>query len=258
LRGPDRELLVDAAHAAGRIARRHFKANPKVWDKGGGQGPVTEADLEIDRMLRHELLAARPDHGWLSEESEDNPDRLRARRVFIVDPIDGTRSFVAGRETFAHSLAIAEAGKVVVGVVHLPLLGLTFEASMGAGAACNGKALPKLRDARLQDARILAARPQMAPERWPGGVPPVERHFRSSLAYRLCLVAGGEFDGMVTLRDAWEWDIAAGDLICREAGAVVTSRDGAALTFNTDPPTCPGILAASPSVHAGLMAHMLP
>jgi myo-inositol-1(or 4)-monophosphatase len=253
---PDLDLLHDAALAAGDIAKRHFRSDFAVHDKGDGQGPVTEADLEIDRMLHAELLSSRPDYGWLSEETEDDSARLDRERVFIIDPIDGTRSFVNGDKTFAHSLAIAENGRVIAAVVHLPMLGLTYHAAIGQGAFLNGVAVQASQRAAIQDAAILAARPQLAPGLWPGGVPPVTRHFRSSLAYRLCLTADGQFDGMLTLRDAWEWDIAAGDLICREAGSTITDKTGNALRFNNPVPKQPGVLAASPAIHAGFLTHL--
>ena len=252
----DLALLTEAALAAGEIARRHFGRNPDVREKSDGQGPVSEADLEVDRMLFRTLGAARPDYGWLSEETEDSDVRLGRDRVFIVDPIDGTRAFVAGNRTFAHSLAIAERGRVIAAVVHLPLRDLTYSAALGGGARLNGQPMKASRRSAVPQARVLAARPQLEPGLWPKGVPPVEPHYRPSLAYRLCLIAQGRFDGMVTLRDAWEWDIAAGDLICREAGAVITDRTGQALVFNNPMPKCPGVLAASRGVHAGLLAHL--
>jgi myo-inositol-1(or 4)-monophosphatase len=252
----DLALLTEAAEAAGRIAERHFNASPEVWDKGDGQGPVTEADLEIDRMLRSELCTARPDYGWLSEETTDSAARLENERVFIVDPIDGTRSFIERSKTFAHSLAIVENGRAVAGVVHLPLRGMTFTARLGGGAFLNGKRISASGREGLTGARILAARPQLAPDLWPGGVPDIDRHFRPSLAYRLCLVAEGRFDGMITLRDAWEWDIAAGALICAEAGAVISDRAGVPLRYNNPTPKHPGVLVGASGVHAGFLRHL--
>lgn len=254
----DLDLLRDAALAAGKIARRYVRDGFEVREKDDGQGPVTDADLAIDTMLRQELLASRPDYGWLSEETEDGAARLDQQRVFIVDPIDGTRSFVKGDKTFAHSLAVAEAGRVVAACVHLPMRGLTYAAALGQGAFLNGKKLTgSVRDA-IEAADVLAARPQLDPGLWPGGVPPVTRHFRSSLAYRLCLIAEGRFDGMVTLRDAWEWDIAAGDLICREAGMTITDRLGTALRFNNPVPKQAGVLAGAAAVHAGFLRYLAP
>lgn len=256
--GRDLALLIEAAERAGDLARHYFAKGFTVSDKGGGQGPVTEADLAIDKMLRETLLKARPDYGWLSEETEDDDARLKTQSVFIVDPIDGTRSFVDGRKTFAHSLAIATNGVVTHGVVLMPMREFTYTAEIGQGAFLNGKRLRgSAHDAKTR-AEIIAARPQMDPERWPGGLPSVNRHYRPSLAYRMCLVAEGRFDGMVTLRDAWEWDIAAGALICEEAGTAISDRNGARLRFNNRHPKQAGVLAGSHAVHRDMLQRLQP
>lgn len=240
---------------AGQIAERHFGNRPRVWDKGDGQGPVTAADLEIDEMLRTRLLASRPDYGWLSEESTDDPARLQARRMFIIDPIDGTRAFIDGQKGFAHALAVVENGTPVAAVVHLPLLGLTYTAARGSGTQLNSQPVQVGQRARLPGAQVLAARPQLTADHWPGGVPQVERHFRPSLAWRMALVAEGQFDAMLTLRPTWHWDSAAGALLITEAGGVVTSGTGAALRFDTDIPSSEGVIAANPNLHAQFLAY---
>lgn len=254
--GPDLLLLIEAAEAAGAIARRHFGARPARWDKGGGLGPVSEADLEIDAMLRARLLAARPGYGWLSEESPDDPARLGAEAIFIVDPIDGTRAFLEGQRAFAHALAVAEGGRVTAAVVHLPLMGLTYTAEAGRGAWLNAAPIAAAARSRAGPARLLVGSSQLDPALWPGGLPPVERHFRHSLAWRLCLVAEGAFDGTVTLREAWHWDVAAGALIASEAGARVTDREGRLLRFNTPRPVAAGVIAAPEALHADLAARL--
>ena len=258
MRESDLPLLRDAAYEAGHIARRHFGAEPETWQKRGGGGPVTEADLEVDRMLNARLTEARPGYGWLSEETRDGPARLSAERVFIVDPIDGTRSFIEGSRAFAHSIAVAERGRVIAGVVYLPMLDLLYEAELGRGAQLNGQPLAASDRGALEGAAILAARPQLDPALWPGGAPEVDRHYRPSLAWRLCLVAEGRFDGMVTLRDTWEWDIAAGCLIAAEAGAAVSDRAGCAPVFNNPGPSVPGILAGAAPVHAAMLRRLAP
>jgi myo-inositol-1(or 4)-monophosphatase len=254
----DLALLTEAARAAGEIAMRFWKRAPKVWEKGGGHGPVTEADLDVNEMLAERLLAARPDYCWLSEETEDGTARLGAERVFIIDPIDGTRAFMAGEETFAHSLAVAAEGRVVAAVVYLPALDRLYVAGDQGPALCDGREIAASRIAGVQGARVLASQSNFAPHLWPGGVPQVKRSFRASLAYRLCLVAEGRFDGMLTLRDAWEWDIAAGALICERAGAVVTDRAGTPLRFNAAHPRAAGVVAASPGLHDALMGGLVP
>ena len=242
MREADLKLLLAAGEAAGEIAKRYFKANPESWDKGDGQGPVTEADLAINRMLKAELLAARPAYGWLSEESEDGAERLTTGRVFIVDPIDGTRAFINGEKTFSHALAVVENGAVVAAVVHVPMLARTYAATLGGGAHCNGAAISVSTKSEMAGATVLTRKPDLSPAHWlaPHGL---KHHFRPSLAYRLGLVAEGRFDAMLTLRPAWEWDVAAGDLIVREAGGMVSTTAGGPTRYNNRLPKLAGMVA---------------
>jgi len=253
----DLALLQDAALAAGEIAKRYFKANPETWDKGGGQGPVTEADLEIDRMLKAELLAARPDYGWLSEESEDDATRLTSECVFIIDPIDGTRAFINGETSFSHSLAIAERGKVVAAVVRVPMKDQSYSAILGSGANLNNVPVKVSSATAMEGANVLSRQPDMQPENWlaPHGLNP---HFRPSLAYRLCLVAESRFDAMLTLRPAWEWDVAAGDLIVREAGGAVTTAAGLPTRYNNRLPKLAGMVAGPVALTQNIIAALQP
>lgn len=248
--------MTGAAQEAGRIALRFWKRDPESWDKGDGAGPVTEADLAVNRMLQADLCAARPGYGWLSEETEDSAARGGADRLFIVDPIDGTRAFIAGEEHFAHSLAVAVRGRVVAGVVYLPAIDRLYAAVEGGDATVNGVPLRASDRATMEGASILSTKANFLPEQWPGGVPDLKRSFRSSLAYRLCLVAEGRYDGMLTLRESWEWDIAAGSLMADRAGAAVSDRAGAALRFNTPLARNAGVVAAAPAVHRALIARL--
>ena len=250
----DLALLSEAAQAAGDIAMKYFRHDPEMWDKPGGQGPVSVADLAVDDMLRTELLAARPHYGWLSEESQGGPDRLKAEKVFIIDPIDGTRAFLSGQRHFAHSLAIAEHGRITAAVVYMPAADKLYIASAGGGSSLNGAAIVPSGRRGFEGATVLSNAANMKPDYWPHGVPPLDRHFRPSLAYRMCLVAEGRFDAMLTFRDAWEWDIAAGDLICREAGALVTTPTGALPVYNSAMGSQPGLIAATTGVHEALVA----
>ncbi len=246
----DLSLLIDAARAAGDVATRFTGKTARRWNKPGDAGPVTEADIAVNDLLHATLRPARPDYGWLSEETEDTPERLSRDRVFIVDPIDGTRSFVEGSSTWAHALAVAERGVVTAAVVYLPMRDLLYSAAAGQGAFVNGVPISPSVQTRLEDSEILAARPNMGQKHWrQGAVPGFSRAYRPSLAYRMALVAQGRFDGMLTLRPCWEWDIAAGDLILREAGAACTDRTGARLIFNNTHPMSNGLVAAGPEVH---------
>ncbi len=250
----DLPLLIDAARAGGEIALRHWRQDPKVWDKGDGAGPVTEADLAVDSLLRETLRNARPGYGWLSEETEDSPARLDHRSVFIVDPIDGTRAYVAGETPFALSLAVVTDGVPVAAVVYLPAKDKLYAAASGQGASLNGAPIGV--SVPRDTARLLVTKPNFDPVHWPGGLPKATRHFRPSLAYRLALVAEGAFDGMLTLRAAWEWDIAAGALLVSEAGGVVSDAVGAPLRFNAPHPQTDGAIAAPAPLHADLMRRL--
>lgn len=241
----DLALLTEAGRAAGEIALRYWRKRPESWDKPGGAGPVTEADLAVNAMLHADLGAARPDYGWLSEETPDDSVRLGRGRSFIVDPIDGTRAFIEGDESFAHSLAVAEAGRITAAVVYLPAKNALYAATETGEATLNGRPIRASGRTEAGRATLLTSRPNLAPEHWKGGTPPpFRREFRASLAWRLCLVAEGRFDAMLSLRPTWEWDIAAGDLIARRAGARVTDRTGRAIAYNAAEPRAEGIIAA--------------
>ena len=251
-------LLIRAARGAGEIALRHWRLSPRAWDKPDGTGPVTEADLNVNVYLETLLRAARPGSGWLSEESPDSATRANCEHVFIIDPIDGTRAFIAGERVFAHAIAVARRGVVTAGVVYLPAMDKLYAAKAGGPATLNGAPILAANAASVEAARLLTGKPSLAPEHWRGTVPDLDRHFRPALAYRLCLVADGSFDGVLSFRPCWEWDIAAGSLIAQRSGALATAQDGKPLIFNAYPdPKSTGLWAAGPELHQqlrGLMA----
>lgn len=253
----DLSLLEQAAHEAGEIAMRHWRRDPQVWDKADGAGPVTEADLEVNAHLEQMLRRARPDYGWLSEESTDDPARLDAAHCFIVDPIDGTRAFIDGQTGFSTALAIARGHDIVAAVVHLPAQQLTYTAAELGPALLNGAAIAPS-DHGYEGATVLTGKPGLDPVHWRGVAPPLRRAFRPSLAWRLCLVAEGRFDATLTVRPAWEWDIAAGSLIATRAGCLVTDLGGQALRFNTASALSDGLVLAAPGLHGRIMAAMTP
>ncbi|WP_328590489.1 3'(2'),5'-bisphosphate nucleotidase CysQ [Frigidibacter oleivorans] len=258
--GRDLQLLLDAAEAAGRLAMTYWRLSPEAWEKAGGAGPVTVADLAVDRMLRADLRAARPDYGWLSEETEDDPAaRLAAERLFIVDPIDGTRAFIAGEDGFAVALATVEAGAVTAAVIHLPARGETYAAAAGGPATLNGAPIAASAAEHPEGARLLAPHQALDPVHWRGGAAPgFRRSFRPALAWRLALMAGGRHDAVLSFRPIWEWDMAAGDLIARAAGATVTDRLGLVHRYNSPGARAQGLVAAAPRLHAELMDRLVP
>jgi myo-inositol-1(or 4)-monophosphatase len=249
----DLALITEAIRKAGHIATGYIERGAQCWDKPGGAGPVTEADLAVNACLKEILTGARPDYGWLSEETEDTEDRLSKETVFIIDPIDGTRSFVEGSKTWAHSVAVVHNGMVTAGAIYLPLRGLLFTAARGEGAWLNGTALTASQTRDLGDAQVLAAKQMLAPEHWPNGVPEFQRAHRPSLAYRLGLVGQGRFDAMLTFRPTWEWDVAAGALIVEEAQGVCSDRTGGPLRFNNPHPQLNGMVAAGRGLHGTIL-----
>jgi myo-inositol-1(or 4)-monophosphatase len=179
----DLSLLIAAAEAGGREALRFWRNQPKVWDKPDGAGPVSEADIAVNKLLAQHLRGARPGYGWLSEEDADE-HRGEGEHLFIVDPIDGTRAFLAGEEIFAVALAVVQRGQVVAGVVHLPARQRTYAAVVGNPATLNGAVIRASEYDGREQARLLTSSGNMNPDLWPGGVPQVRRSFRPSLAYR--------------------------------------------------------------------------
>jgi myo-inositol-1(or 4)-monophosphatase len=250
----DLNLLIDAALIAGRVATSYAGKTAQKWDKPDGAGPVTEADLAVNNMLSATLPIVRPTYGWLSEETEDTAARLSRDKVFIIDPIDGTRSYAEGASTWAHSFAVSEGGQITAAVVYLPMLKKMYSAALGKGAWLNGEPLRVSNRPKLSNASVLATKVNMEPRFWPNGVPVIDRQHRPSLAYRLALVAEGKFDAMFTFRPSWEWDIAAGALIVSEAGGIITDQIGGQLVFNGPEALLNGIIAGGPDIHEQSLA----
>ena len=252
----DLKVLIEAARAAGDVARRFNGPSAKLWHKPDDAGPVTEADLAVNELLHQRLMQARPDYGGLSEETEDGAARLHSQRVFVIDPIDGTRSFIKGDDTWAHALAVADRGQVTAAVVYLPMLDKLYSAAIGQGAFLNGQAITATDSESLAEAQVLTTRTNLEPQHWRRAVPVFQRHHRPSIAYRLALIAEGRFEAMFTFRNSWEWDIAAGALIATEAGATVTDKNGAALRFNNPKPQSQGIVAAGAKLHPQIASYL--
>lgn len=238
----DLALIRDAAREAGRIAMSYFGNNPEVWLKLG-QSPVTAADYAVDRFLRETLTGARPAYGWLSEETADTPERLSARRTFVVDPIDGTRAFIEGRPTWCVSVAVVEAGRPLAGVLDCPARNEIFEASTGGGAFRDGARIA----VREAGAAPLVAGPKSmfaaAGLAWPADFR--RGPYFPSLAYRVAAVASGDLDATYVKPNAHDWDIAAADLILSEAGGRIVDMSGNDLVYAGADPRHGALVAGS-------------
>jgi myo-inositol-1(or 4)-monophosphatase len=244
----DLALLREAARACGPLLRETFGADMQIWSKGAA-GPVTEIDLRVNAQLKERLLGARPDYGWLSEESADNPARLHCAALFVVDPIDGTSAFIAGQPEFCVALAVVRAGQPESAAIYNPITEEMFEARKGAGAFLNGAPIRVSARAALEDSRLIGRPNWFKSPRWPAPWPPVRAEHRVAMQYRLALVAAGAFDGMMGLGAKADWDVAAGALLVAEAGGIVTTPWNEPLAFNRPEPLNPGVVAAGPALH---------
>ena len=242
--GEDLELVCDVVRAAGRVALDRRARGLSVHRKADGS-PVSDGDLDVDALLCKALLDARPNYGWLSEETPDDPARLTVERLFIVDPIDGTSAYIKNKPWFAVSVAVVEAGSPIAGVIFAPALDELYTASLGGGARCNGAPIGASPCEQLEDCAMLAPAAAFEPRRWPEPWPAMRLGQRAALAYRMALVAAGRFDAAVSLGWKHDWDIAAGDLIAREAGAKTSDQNGRPLTFNSARAQNAGLICAA-------------
>lgn len=238
--------LVDAvAEAADHALELWAGGATKVrqWEKEPGQ-PVCDADLSVNRMLHERLSDLDPEAGWLSEETVDNADRLAAQRLWVVDPIDGTRDYLRGRRGWAVSVALVDRGRPIAGVLAAPARNELWIAQAGKGAWRNGVLIQASGRSRLSGARVPV-----------DALPRADRdltvvHKPNSIALRMAMVAADEADLVATLRWGAEWDIAAAALIAQEAGAAVTDALGQPLSFNQPDPVALGVLCCAPGIHA--------
>jgi myo-inositol-1(or 4)-monophosphatase len=246
------ELLIGASRAAGEAALRYFRNGVEVFWKNGGTSPVTAADHAANDILKARLLGARPAYGWLSEESEDDPARLDRARVFIVDPIDGTRAFMNGKDTWCVSAALAERGETLAGVLFAPALGELYVATADGRVEKNGVPL-RVADADANGRFRISASDQLINSL---AVDPkdIERLSRiPSLAYRLAMIADARMDATLVMPNSHDWDLAAAHLILGNAGGKLTDTAGRPLRFNAAVPRHGVLVAASGPLHPRIL-----
>ncbi|MBN9305322.1 MAG: hypothetical protein BGO82_02425 [Devosia sp. 67-54] len=237
----DLELLRTAAVTAGIIAASYFRRDLKTWTKENSS-PVSEADIVLDKFLFSALTTARPDYGWLSEETADDQQRLKHRRVFIVDPIDGTRGFIRGEDSWTVSLAVVEAGVPVAGVVFAPARNEMYAACRGGGATLNGQPIAR-RTPPDRLAPLIPAPGAVHQELQAAGLDYTRGPAYPSLAYRLVQVATGKLDAAVVRRGSQDWDLAGAAVILSESGIAFEDACMGAMQFN-QPEIRHGALAA--------------
>jgi myo-inositol-1(or 4)-monophosphatase len=226
------KLAIDAAKKAGAIIMNYYKADYEIRDKSY-HNPVTTADHAADSCLKKMLMEARPEYGWLSEETVDSPDRLSKERVWVVDPLDGTKEFIEGVPNFVVSVALVENGIPIVGVLYNPVTKETFTAANGEGAHLNGETINCVTKEDVCDMVILNSRSETRRGLWePFNGVFGELRAIGSVAYKLGLTAAGHADIFASLRPKSEWDICAGHCIINEAGGKLIDLKGNLRIYN--------------------------
>ena len=240
----DLKLAINASLKAGEIIMQYYCDDYEIKEKGY-HNPVTTADNEADSYLKSTLMSARPQYGWLSEETVDSKERLHKENVWIVDPLDGTKEFIEGVPQFVVSIALVEKGIPIIGVLHNPVTKETFHAAKGGGAYLDqGQYRCSIKDS-TRDMVILNSRSETRRGLWE----PYKKHFKElrpigSVAYKMGLTAIGKADIFATLRPKNEWDICAGTCLINEAGGKVINLNGKEITFNNQKTLIePGLIA---------------
>jgi len=246
----DLTLIVDAAKEAGAVAFGFFNQSPEVWWKNDDRSPVSAADFAANKTLETILRKARPDYGWLSEETDDDADRLSRETLFIIDPIDGTRAFLGGQKVWCVSVAVVHRGRPVAGVLYAPALEELYEAVEGGVALKNGVpftvsvAGPEEMSRLAIGEDLLKTLPREFQERV------TREKYIPSLAYRIAMVADGRLEGTFVKGNSHDWDLAAADLILACAGGGLVDLEGRAVVYNSVEVTHK-VLCAGPAPRLG-------
>ncbi len=253
--GLDRELaaerLAESVREAGALALSMFQAPIKTWTKAGSS-PVCDADIAVDRLLRERLIGTADGVGWLSEESADDPARLAARQVWIVDPIDGTRAYLAGSPDWSISAALVEDGRPVAACLYAPVTDEFFTAIAGKGTTRNGAPIAATGGATLGHVRV--AGPKGFLDKFAAVAPPLTVMPRiRSLALRFARVAQGAVDIAIAGENSHDWDLAAADLLVHEAGGAMTHFEGRVVGYNRAVPRHGMLVAAGGERHAAFV-----
>ena len=248
----ERDVAVRAAREAGDTIRRWYAMPITVTEKGPDH-PLTRADLESNECIRGHIAKAFPDDGWLSEETADSSERLARRRVWVVDPLDGTKEFIQHIPEFCVCIALVEAGRPIVGVEYNPATDRLYVAVRGQGTTLNGEPARVSSQAKLADAVVMASRSEDKRKEWDPFKPLMRVTLTGSVAYKLAELSVGNGDATFTLTPKNEWDICAGSLLVEEAGGSVTDLEGKPLVWNQPKTLRPGMIASNGTLHPGIM-----
>jgi myo-inositol-1(or 4)-monophosphatase len=244
-------LLAAAVGEAGKLALS-MREGVRSWKKDANS-PVSDADIAADNFLRGRLLALAPTYGWLSEETADRPDRLTRKRVWVVDPIDGTRAYLAGFPDWSVSAALVENGRPLAAALYVPVSDEMFIASKEGGTVLNGRRVRASTIGSVRQARI-AGNKRRVDQLIHAGIAIDAVSKIHSLALRIARVATGELDAALATAASNDWDLAAADLLVHEAGAVLTTFDGHKLAYNRSEIRHGELVATGRELHAPLLA----
>ena len=215
---------------------------------------MTDADIAVNDFLLEALGTARPDYGWLSEETMDDRSRHNCARTFVVDPIDGTRAFIDRKPHFTICLSVTENGRSVAGAVYNPMRDELYSAHAGGGATLNDRAIKVHDRSAIKDCHMVGYPRKFRRLGWPD----MSVSVVNSMAYRICLVASGAKHATVAFTPKSDWDLAAAELIAREAGAVITNLRGDDFIYNQESVTDIGVICAGPRLQALLLERITP
>ena len=244
----EHNLVKESIVEAGKLALKWFKKDPEQWKKDDGS-LVSKADIEINDLLNKLLKNKNPEFGWLSEENEDDKSRLNKKIAFVVDPLDGTKAFLEGKKEFSISIAIVKNGSPISGIVFNPSTGEMFEAEKNKGSWKNNKKIIISKYKKLEKCKMIAFKPMFSHPAWKEPWPKMDVENRNSIAYRMALVASGQYDAMMALNSKNDWDIAAGDLLISESGGVVTLHTNKKIIYNTENIKKPSVIGTNKSIH---------
>ena len=247
--------VKDSVIKAGVIALEWFKKDPEYWEKDDGS-LISKADIEINNLLNELLKKQNPNFGWLSEENEDDRSRLEKEITFVVDPLDGTKAFLEGKKEFSISVALVKDGKPISGIVYSPSTEEMFEAEKEKGSWKNKKRIRISNFKTLAGCKILAFKPMFSHPSWDEKWPEMEVDNKNSIAYRMALVASGQFDAMMALNSKNDWDIAAGDLLITESGGFVTLHNKNQLHYNELSTKKPSIIGSNKTIHKEIIGRV--
>lgn len=251
--GRELAVAVDAARAAGKIVQAWYEGDYTVRQKAH-DSPVTEADTEANHCIQTIISENFPEDGWLSEETRDSAERLGKRRVWVVDPLDGTKEFINHIPEFCVCIALVDDGVPVVGVSYNSAREEMFAAALARGATLNDAPVRVSPVGDIMAARFLASRSESARGEWDEFQSSLRVELTGSVAYKLALIAAGQADATFSLTPKNEWDICAGTALITEAGGCITDRYGKPLRFNQRRETLlPGLIASNANLYAPIV-----